>query len=407
MRRLGAFLAVAATAVALAACGSGSGSSSEGGDGTTEAGGEGPITLGFAIGETGFMQPYDVPARTAAELAMEDINKDGGVEGRELKEVSADTQSEPEISGNAATQVLSNGAEVLVTSCDFDQGSPAAIVAQEEGVLAFSTCAASTAFGPSGIGPLAFTEATAAGAEGATMAEWASEKLGAKTAYLLEDNTAEFMKQSAYGFKTRWKELGLEMLGEDTFKQEDQSVSSQINAIKQLPEPPEAIYLTSYMPGQASVMKQLRAAGLDMPILAEEDVDGDFWKEAVPGISDVYYATYASIYGDDPDPKVNELVERYTKKSGKEPETSVFLTGYALVEAVAKAIEGAGGSTEGTALQEQLEQFDDEPLLLPTTFDEQYHITLSRTLRVMEIQDGKTSYVDQWAPEVTPVPEGQ
>lgn len=408
MKRLMAFLAVLVTAVGLAACGSGSG----GGGGDTSGGGDGggsgePITLGFAIGESGFMVPYDVPAKTAAEMAIEDINGEGGVEGRELAAVSADTKSVPEQGGDAATAVLDDGAEVVVTSCDFDMGSPAAIVAQEQGVLAFSTCAASTAFGPTGIGPLAFTMATAAGAEGAVMAEWAHEEKGFETAYVLTDDTLEFTKQSAYGFATRWEELGGELLGEDTFKQEDQSVASQITKIKNLSQEPDVIYLTSYMPGQASVMKQLRSAGLDMPILAEEDVDGDYWKEAIPGVSDVYYATYASIYGDDPDPKVNELVERYTKKSGKEPETAAFLTGYALVEAVATAIEGAGGSTEGTALQEQLEEFDDEPLLLPTTFDAKYHITLSRSLRVLQIQDGKTSFLEERAPEVTPIPEGQ
>lgn len=403
MRRVGAFLLVALATVGLAACGSGSG---DDGGGEETSGGSGPITLGFAIGETGFMEPFDKPAFIAAELGMEDINGDGGAEGREFKAISADTKSEPELSGDAATSVLDEGAEIVVTSCDFDQGSPAAVVAQNKGVLAFSTCAASTAFGPKGIGPLAFTMATASAAEGATMAEWAHDEKGMKTAYVLLDDTLEFTKQSAYGFATRWEEIGGELLGEDTFKQEDQSIASQINKIKALPELPEAIYLTSYMPGQASAMKQIRSAGLEMPILAEEDVDGDYWKEAVPGISDVYYATYASIYGDDPDPAVNELVERYTKKAGKEPETATFMTGYAMVQAIAKAVEGTGGSTDGVELGKQLETFDDEPLLLPTTFDAEYHIALSRTLRILQIQDGKTSFIEEWTPKVTPLPEG-
>ena len=402
MRQISAFIVVALVAVGLAACGSGTG----GGGGDSSSSDSGPITLGFAVGETGFMQPFDLPARTAAEFAVEDINAEGGPEGRELKIASADTKSKPELSGDAATKVISDGAEVVVTSCDFDQGSPAAVVAQEQGLLAFSTCAASTGFGPTGIGPLAFTMATAAGAEGATMAEWGFEKKDVKSAYVLVDDTLEFTKQSAYGFSTRFEELGGKLLGEDTFKQEDQSVASQINKIKGLSEVPDAIYLTSYMPGEASVIKQMRAAGLDMPILAEEDVDGDYWKEAVPDVSDVYYATYASIYGDDPDPAVNEMVERYQEKEGKLPETSAFLTGYALVQAVATAVEGTGGSTDGTELQEQLETFDEEPLLLTTTFNDKYHITLNRKLRVMQIQDGKTSFVEEWTPKVTPIPAG-
>ena len=98
------------------------------------------------------------------------------------------------------------------------------------------------------------------------------------------------------------------------------------------------------MPGEASAIKQLRAAGIDQPILADEDIDGDYWKGGVPDLNDVYYATYASIYGDDPDPKVNELVDRYKQKTGKLPDTSAFLTGYAMIQAIQKAVEGADGS---------------------------------------------------------------
>jgi len=253
---------------------------------------------------------------------------------------------------------------------------------------------------------LAYEEHATSELVASRLAEWGYEEKGFKTAYLLVDDTLEFTKQSAYGFKTRWEELGGKLLGEDTFKQEDQSVASQINKIKSLSEEPEAVYLTSYMPGQASVIKQMRAAGLNMPILSEEDVDGDYWKEAVPNVSDVYYATYASIYGDDPDEQINEMVERFEAKEGKLPETSAFLTGYALVQAVAKAVEGTGGSTDGTELQEQLETFEEEPLLLTTSFDDKYHITLNRELRIMQIQDGKTSFVETWTPKVTPIPPG-
>ena len=392
-----------ALVLVLAACGSGSGDDDDDSGSSGEASTDEPITLGFAIGESGFMAPFDEPAKVAAEFAIEDINADGGASGRTFETISANTKSKPELSGDAATQVLDEGADIVVTSCDFDQGSPAALVAQDAGVLAFSTCAASTAFGPQGIGPLAFTMATAAPAEGATMAEWAYETKGWKNGASLLDDTIEFTKQSNYGFVERFKELGGNIVAEETFKQEDQSIASQINAIKKAN--PDFVYLASYMPGQASAMKQMRAAGIDVPILADEDIDGDYWKESVPGISDVYYSTYASIYGDDPDPTVNELVDRYEESEGGLPDNAAFLTGYAMVQAIAKAIEGADGSTDGAALQEQLESFDDEQFLLPTTFSEEFHITLSRTLRVLEIQNEKTKFLEEWTPEEVPIPE--
>lgn len=398
MKRLFACMAVVVAAVGLTACGSGSGDESSSSD-------EGPITLGFAIGETGFMEPYDVPARTVAEMAVADINEAGGIDGRDLEIISANTKSKPELAGNAATQVISDGADVVVTSCDFDQGSPAAIVAQEAGKLAISTCAASTAFGPSGIGPLAFTMATAAPVEGAAMAEWGYNEKGWKTSATILDDTLEFTKQTTAGFISRWEELGGEVLKETTFKQGDPSIASQINEIKSLDTPPDVLWLSSYMPGEASAIKQIRAAGLDMPILGDEDLDGDYWKEAVPGVSDVYYATYASLYGDDSNPEVNKLLERYKEQEGKLPDTALFLTGYAMVQAIEKAVANADGSTEGTDLQAALEEFDDEDLLLPTTFTPEEHISFKRTLRIMQIQDGKTSLVKEFSPESVPVPE--
>ncbi len=398
MKRLIALFAALFIVVGLAACGSGSGDDSSSGEGDSSD----PIVLGFAIGETGFMAPYDLPARTVAQMAVDDINADGGVDGRDLKIVSANTKSKPELAGNAATQVIDDGAEIVVVSCDFDQGSPAAIVAQQAGKLVFSTCAASTDFGPSGIGPLAFTMATAAPVEGAAMAEWAYNEKGLKSAYTLLDDTLEFTKQTTAAFTERWKGLGGEIAGASTFKQGDASIASQINEIKSLPEPPDAIWLASYNPGAASALKQIRAAGLDMPILGDEDLDGDYWKAAVPDISDVFYATYASLYGDDADPKINQLLERYKKQEGKLPDTSLFLTGYAAVQAIAKAVEGADGSTEGTDLQAQLEKFDNEKLLLPTTFTSDNHISFKRTLRIMEIQNGKTKLVTEFSPTSVP-----
>ncbi len=402
MKRFSVWLVLAALVFGLAACGSDGGD--EGGGGEATAAEEGPITLGFAIGEGGFMVPYDVPTRTVAQMAVDDINANGGVNGRQLEIVSANTKSKPELAGNAATKVIEDGADIVVTSCDFDQGSPAAIVAQQEGLLAFSTCAASTSFGPTGIGPLAFTMATAAPAEGATMADWAYEDKGWKRAFSLLDDTIDFTKQTTFGFKERFEQLGGEIVGDETFKQEDQSIASQINAIKSVSPPPDVIWLTSYNPGLASAIKQIRAAGIDIPIIGDEDMDGDYWKEAVPNVSDIYYATYGSIYGDDSNQAINDLVSRYRKQEGSIPDTSLFLTGYAMVEAIATAIERAGGSTDGASLQAELEKFKNEDFLLPTTFTPEQHISFERTLRILEIQDGKSSLVTEYKPKEVPVP---
>ena len=89
MRRAIAAVAMIALILGVAACGSGSSSSSSD-SGSSD---EGPIKLGFAIGETGFMEPFDVPAQTSAQFAIDDINADGGIDGRQIETTTADMKS--------------------------------------------------------------------------------------------------------------------------------------------------------------------------------------------------------------------------------------------------------------------------------------------------------------------------
>jgi branched-chain amino acid transport system substrate-binding protein len=125
--RLSTSIACLLAVAGLAACGSSSNSSS---DSSKKSG---PITIGFVIGKTGVLESYDIPAATAAKYAIADINKAGGVDGRQIKTVEADMKSKPELAGTAATDVISKGADILITPCDFDLGSPAAIQAKKAG----------------------------------------------------------------------------------------------------------------------------------------------------------------------------------------------------------------------------------------------------------------------------------
>jgi branched-chain amino acid transport system substrate-binding protein len=397
------FLVAVAVAVVLpitlVACGGGGSSDSDSSSDNS------PITIGFVVGKTGVLESYDVPAETMAKLAISDINSEGGIDGRQIETVEADMKSKPELAGTAATQVIDDGADVLMVPCDFDLGSPAALVAQKEGKIAMSLCAASTNFGPAGIGNLAYTMGLAAPTEGTAAAEWAHDEQKWDSTYVLLDTTLDQNKQGTDAFKETWDRLGGKLVGEDTFQQEDQSIDAQVSRISSLNPKPDFLYVSSYQPGFAQALKQIRDAGIDLPIVGGSDLDGDYWKEAVPNLSDVYFTAMASIYGDDPDPKINDLVDRFEKKNGNPPDVSAFLAGYAGVQALQKGIEEAG-STDGEAMTKVMEHFTDEPFVLKTTFTPEFHISLNRTVRIMQIQDGKTSFVKTLDPKDIPTPSG-
>ena len=52
------------------------------------------IVVGFATAASGFMQAYDKPAQDAALIRIDEINKAGGLLGKKIKAVFADTKTD-------------------------------------------------------------------------------------------------------------------------------------------------------------------------------------------------------------------------------------------------------------------------------------------------------------------------
>jgi branched-chain amino acid transport system substrate-binding protein len=325
------------------------------------------------------------------EVAIDEINAKGGILGRQIKLISSDTKSDISYGATAAQEVIDKGATLVVVTCDYDYGSAAANVANSKNLIAFSTCAGDPKFGPSGIGPNAFTMATGSPGQAALMAEFAF-KQGWKKAFILRDTSTAFEASFSATFQKRWKQLaGADnFLGEDTFGAEDPQIATQITRIKGLPVQPDFIVMCSYPPQGASAMRQIRAAGLNQPILGSEDWDGDFWTDAIPGLTGLYFDTYASVFGTDPRPQMQEFMAKFIAKHGKRPITSHAVTGYSVIEAWTRAVTRAN-SLDTDKVRAELEKFKDEPLLAgPTTFTTDSHINYRRDMIVMEVKDGKS-----------------
>jgi branched-chain amino acid transport system substrate-binding protein len=400
--KLGAVLVSTLLVAFAAGCGDDSGES--GGDGGSGDSKE-PIVIGAVVGWTGFMNAFDVPPYRAMELAVEDINKEGGVLGRPLKLINADGKSDKVQAGTAAIGLLDKGADVIAAPCDFDFGAAAAIEAQKRDKVGISYCAGTVQFGVQGIGPNAYTMATSNAGFMAALGEWAYEEKGLRNAYILQDNATEYHKQGCRAFKAKWETLdGAKVVGYDFFQNDDPSIAAQITRLKGAKDL-DFVALCSVAPGGVTALRQIRSAGIDVPILGEGlSFDGEYWKKSVPKLSNFYTASYASIGGDDPDPRVNELIERLRSKFGDEPVegSSAFTAGYSMVEAIKIAAEKAG-SVEGPELVKALDSFKDEDLLVgPTTFTPELHINLTREAALLEIQNGKTTFMKHWTPKSVP-----
>jgi branched-chain amino acid transport system substrate-binding protein len=405
LRAAATVLVALAAALAIAACGGSDDEDGGSGSASTTTGpakGE-PIVIGAAIAETGFFNVADKPATVMMQFGIDDFNQKGGAAGRPYKLEYADTKSDPNQGTNAALKLIDEGADIIWPSVDYDFGRAAASTGSSRGKLVIGA-AGSPKFGVQGIGPLVYNVGISSNTEGATMAEYAYQDLKFRTAYVLLDDTIDYTKQACAAFETRWKELAGNdaIVGKDTFKNGDASIASQITRMKGVSPEPAFIALCSYNPGAASAIRQTRAAGVDTPIVASASMDGKFWLEAIPNLSDFYYTAYASLFGDDPDPTVNQLVKRYTAKTGEFPTQSTSVVGYRAIQVLTKGI-GEAGSVEGAQVANKLNALSAFPTLIgPITFTPEDHLQLKNPLRIIRIDNGKQTFVKLWDPESVP-----
>lgn len=181
---------------------------------------------------------------------------------------------------------------------------------------------------------------------------------------------------------------GGEIVGRDTFLNGDASIASQITRIRSLPEEPDVIMLCSYIPGGASAVRQIRAAGIESTILNGSAVDGSYWLDAVPGLSDFIVPVQGSIYGDDTRPEVNAFRDAFEATTGAGPSSTYAYPGYLLIDLWATAVERAG-TVEASAVTAQLEMMDNEPTIFgPRSFSDEIHHQNTAEMQIVEITDG-------------------
>lgn len=371
----------------------------------TEASAEDPITIGAVFNATGWMAAYDQPPREGAQLAIEAINEAGGVLGRPLELIELDGATDPATVGNAALQLIEQGADIILAPCDFDIGGPASQAAQEAGLVGLSTCASSPLYGSVALGDKQFTGVMWNNIMSAAAADYAYNELGWRTAYVVADTSIDYSLSLGDYFTEHFATLGGEIVGNDTYLQGDADFSAQIQRIQALESEPDGLFISSYAPDLGTIVRQTRAAGITTPIFGGDTYDdAEFWAVLGPELgNDIYFATHGWL-GPEAGDALPDFIERYQAKFGADPATAFILTGWDAIHVFAQAMEAAG-STDGAAVAAAMEEltFDLLSGQLDWTTAEEGHQPL-KEVAIVELQGGEAAFLGWIAPENPPAP---
>ena len=131
------------------------------------------LKIGFAGGFTGYLAPYDQPTLQGVQLAVDEINKAGGIDGKlKLEVITRDMRSEIAQSAVMAQELVDQGIAVMLAPCDVDPAVAAGQIAQASGIPTIAPCA-STPTLPGIVGDYMFANYTADNLQGTVLADFA------------------------------------------------------------------------------------------------------------------------------------------------------------------------------------------------------------------------------------------
>jgi branched-chain amino acid transport system substrate-binding protein len=353
-----------------------------------------PIVIGAAVDLTKNMAPFDAPALLAAQIQIKRINAAGGVLGRPLKLISINDQLDPQKTKQAAIQLLQKKADIGWVTCDVDFATPAAQEFLNKGKLTVAPCLGTDELSPLRFGTkgkLAFSFGNAAQDEGAAMAEWVYKVKKWRTAVVVTDNLLRYFKDICKAFSVRYQELGGKIVAQESFTQGDKTINNVVSRVNG--EKAQIItFCTSFGGDQPAFVSGLRSLRNETPIINSWAGDGNYWWPKSPPVTNYYYVTYASVYGDDPSPQVRSL-EKALARAGHPAQTGGFLGGAGAVQALADAIKQAR-STNGAKLANVLLRFRKHPNISgKISFSAKLHTVFGRQYRVILVNDNKAKLV--------------
>jgi branched-chain amino acid transport system substrate-binding protein len=364
------------------------------------------VTIGWAYDGVGAMAPFDGPALAAAKTRISQANRTNAVK---LRLITCNTQgNKPAIAKTCATKLLSQGADIVMTTCDVDFAAPVVQTAINAGKLTVAPCIGTDQMGPKRFGPkgrLAFSYGNVAQDEGSAMAEYAWSR-GWRTASLATDTVIVYFRNVVQAFKARWQQLGGRIATEETYQSLGGNQASWTNVVTRLNNEDADVIVTSTAAAfgaQVPIINGLRTLGNNTPILNSWAGDGNYWYPQDPKVSNYYYVTFASAFGNDPVRAVNAMAARNKAAIAKAGSTGGFITGPAAIDGILVALKRTGGNTNGTALAAQMEKFKNVPTLSGlVSFSKQYHTVFGRTYRVIRVTNNTPTVVRTIRARVVP-----
>ncbi len=337
------------------------------------------ITIGAVLPLTGSAAIWGQNAKMGMDLALEEINDSGGIDGCSVVVLYEDSGSDPK-SATSALQKLISTKNIQVVIGDIASSSVLAMapIAERNKVVLLSPGASNPKISESG--EFIFRNWQSDALEGEVDARYAYNTLKWRRVACLYVNNA-YGSGLATVFSSSFTQLGGNVVAQESFQQGATDIRAQIAKISV--SNADGLFMPGYPPEMALALKQMRETGLRLPILSVQAFDDpEILKRAGNAAEGAIFSVPKP--PDASDPVVSRFQARYESKYGKKPGVCSD-TGYDAVRIIASVIKG--GARTGTDIRQGLTQIKDFPGAAgATTFDKNGDVV--RDFIFKKVQDG-------------------
>ncbi len=365
---------------------------------SSKAGDSNTIRVGVNYELTGNNATYGTNLNDGLQMAIEEINQQGGVLGKKIESVILDNKSDATESANVSTRLATRENVIALlgpaTSGDTKAAIPAAMDNKIPLISASATADDVTLNADGSVKEYVFKTCFNDSFQGVMMAQFGYNELGLKKAAVLADTTSDYAQGLSKAFQETFTELGGEVLSVEAYAAGDTDFRAVLTNLKG--KNPEFLYVPGYYEEVGLIIRQARELGLDVPILGGDGYESPKLLELAgkDALNQVYYSSHYSPMDD------SEIVaafkEKFRAKFNKEPDAFNAL-GYDLGYLLADALERAG-ETDSEKLKVALEETEGFVGVTGTLTIDEFHNPV-KSVTIIEVKDGEPTFLMKLDPE--------
>ena len=343
------------------------------------------VKLGNSAPLTGPVSIYGITTNNGIKLAIEEINEAGGILGKKVEWKEYDDKGEITDAVTNYNKLMEDEVSAIFGGVPSKPSLAIAEASVNDGIVYITPTGtqANITEGKENVFRTCFTDPF----QGEVLANFSKNNLNAKKLAVLRNQSSDFSMGVADVFVEKAKELGLEVVADESYGDNDTDFKAQLTKVRK--EEPDVLFIPDYYEKVALIAPQVRDAGIDATLVGADGWDtvlSVMDESSFDAIDGSYFANQFTL--EDPSEKVQKFIKDYKEKYGEDPSTFAA-EGYDTVYLYKQAVEAAD-SFDWDKVIASLKDISFDGITGSFTYDENNNPV--KTAKMIRIENGEYKF---------------